>query len=214
MTAPKTARRMTPVDTGTLADLAAFEAGTALSQLNTEVDSLQRQIDRLTKELESSELRNIQLTEAKFVTFQVMIASQADKVALALEATEKAIDKAERATEKAIDKAEAANDKRFQSVNEFRAQLGDLITRLATLERVDLLHSQTQQRISEVNQNLQRQLDDQTKIISVLTNRVTAMEASARGAAGNVTKLIAMIGAMGVVITIVVVIANFASRAG
>lgn len=203
---------MTPVSAGSLADLAAFEAGASLAHLDTEINGLQRQIDRLQAELAESELRNTQLTEAKFVTFRVMIDSQADKVALALEATEKAIDKAERATEKAIDKAEAANDKRFQSVNEFRAQLGDLITRLATLERVDLLHSQTQQRISEVNQNLQRQLDDQTKIISVLTNRVTAMESSARGAAGNVNKLMAFIGAAVGLLTIVVIVANVLAR--
>lgn len=208
MTAPKSARRMTPVSAASLADLAAVEAVSALSQLNTEVDSLQRQIDRMSKELEQSELRNIQLTEAKFVTFQVMIASQADKVALALEATEKAIDKAERATEKAIDKAEAANDKRFASVNEFRAQLADMIARLATLERVDLLHAQTQQRINEVNENLQRQLNDHVKMNQVLSTRVTELESFARGAGANKNSIIASIGAVGVLIGILVVIMN------
>ncbi len=54
------------------------------------------------------------LTDAKFVTYRALIDSQAEKVALALTAAEKAITKAETATEK-----------RFESVNEFRATLSD-----------------------------------------------------------------------------------------
>jgi acyl transferase domain-containing protein len=54
------------------------------------------------------------LMEAKFVTFQVMVESQAEKVSLALAAADKAVTKAEDATEK-----------RFESVNEFRLTLSD-----------------------------------------------------------------------------------------
>ncbi len=63
------------------------------------------------------------LTDAKFVTFRTLVDSQAEKVALALSAAEKAISKAETATEK-----------RFDSVNEFRQtltdQAGQFITRM------------------------------------------------------------------------------------
>lgn len=59
------------------------------------------------------------LMEAKFVTFQVLVDSQAEKVALALSAADKAVSKAETATEK-----------RFESVNEFRASLADQATNL------------------------------------------------------------------------------------
>lgn len=54
------------------------------------------------------------LTDAKFVTFRTLIDSQADKVALALAASDKA-----------VSKAEVANEKRFESVNEFRKTLSD-----------------------------------------------------------------------------------------
>lgn len=54
------------------------------------------------------------LTDAKFVTFQTLVDSQADKVGLALDAAKEAITKAETATEK-----------RFDSVNEFRQTLSD-----------------------------------------------------------------------------------------
>ncbi len=61
------------------------------------------------------------LMEAKFVTFDVLVRSQAEKVALALTAADKAVTKAEMATEK-----------RFESVNEFRASLADQTTSLVT----------------------------------------------------------------------------------
>ena len=54
------------------------------------------------------------LTNAQFVTYRALIDSQAEKVALALTAADKAVTKAEIATEK-----------RFESVNEFRKTLSD-----------------------------------------------------------------------------------------
>lgn len=54
------------------------------------------------------------LTDAKFVTYRALIDSQAEKVALALASSDKAVGKAEIATEK-----------RFESVNEFRQTLSD-----------------------------------------------------------------------------------------
>lgn len=52
--------------------------------------------------------------DARFVTLQTVINAQKEMVALALAASDKAVTKAEIATEK-----------RFESVNEFRAQLQD-----------------------------------------------------------------------------------------
>ena len=54
------------------------------------------------------------LMRAEFVTHRALLDSQAEKVALALSASDKA-----------GDKADAATEKRFESVNEFRAQLDD-----------------------------------------------------------------------------------------
>jgi DnaJ-domain-containing protein 1 len=54
------------------------------------------------------------VTDAKFITFRTLVDSEAEKVALALNASDKA-----------VTKAEVANEKRFESVNEFRSQLND-----------------------------------------------------------------------------------------
>lgn len=66
------------------------------------------------------------LVDAKFVTFKMMVESQADKVALALAASDKA-----------VTKAEAATDKRFDGVNEFRSQLSDQASRFVTRDTFD-----------------------------------------------------------------------------
>lgn len=180
-------------------------AESALARLTAEIDALQRQLDRAWDEISRSEGRVTHLTDAKFVTYRTLIDSQAEKVALALEATEKAIGKAEAATSKAIDKAELANNDRFAAVNEFRAQLADLISRFATLERVDLLYNQTRQRIEEV----ERHMGDR---ITEISTRVTAIEQFARGVQGSRTGLYAAIGAAVGLIAIVVFVANLITK--
>lgn len=85
------------------------------------------------------------LMEAKFVTFQVLVSSQAEKVALALNAADKAVSKAEQATEK-----------RFESVNEFRASLADqsatLITRAEFISKVEAVA----EKLSDLTDRLNR----------------------------------------------------------
>jgi len=74
----------------------------------------------------SAELRRLaervdaveRLSEAKFVTLRTLGDLQAEKVALALESADKA-----------VSKAEAANERRFDSVNDFRGQLADQVSR-------------------------------------------------------------------------------------
>ena len=73
-----------------------------------------------------------ELTDAKFVTFRTLVDSQAEKVALALAAADKA-----------VTKAETAFEKRLEAINEFRAVLTDqqhrLITREEVVQRTDAL---------------------------------------------------------------------------
>lgn len=212
---------MEAAPTGSLADTAdsaivdaasMLTALAALATLSEQNVGLQRQVSRLRSEIEASEARGRDLTDAKFVTYRTLIDSQADKVKLALEATEKAIDKAERATEKAIDKAEAANDKRFESVNEFRAQLTDLIARFATLERVDLLYNQTRQRMDEINNHLDGRISDMGDRLGDMGNRITKIEEYARGAQGNKSGIYAAIGAAVGILTIVVIVISVFGR--
>ena len=85
------------------------------------------------------------LMEAKFVTFQVLVSSQAEKVKLALDAADKAVSKAEQATEK-----------RFESVNEFRASLADqsatLVTRTEFISKVEAVA----EKLSDLTDRLNR----------------------------------------------------------
>lgn len=175
-----------------------------VARLDERCLALQRQVTRLEVLLAESEHRITQLTDAKFVTYRTLIDSQAEKVALALEATEKAIDKAEVATSRAIEKESVANFDRFAKVNEFRAQQTELIARFATLERVDLLDRQANQRVEELNKNL-------TARIGELVQWRDRSEGQGQGVKENRNGIYAAIGAAGVLISIVVIIANLLS---
>lgn len=174
---------------------------------------LQRQLDRMAEAFAAyrrevadhqreSEARVTALTDAKFVTYRTLIDSQAEKVALALSATQSAINKAEIATSKALDKEAEANADRFAKVNEFRAQQSELITRFATLERVDLLYNQTRQRVEEINSNMLARLGE----LIEWRNRT---EGHTGGVKDNRTGIYAAIAAAVGVIAIIVFISNY-----
>ena len=55
----------------------------------------------------------------------------------ALAAAEKAVNAALAAADRAVQKAESASDKRFEAVNEFRAALQDMTSRLMTRDEVE-----------------------------------------------------------------------------
>lgn len=190
----------------------AADVGAALARLAEQTLALQRQINRMevvfTEQVHAalavqreSEARITALTDAKFVTYRTLIDSQADKVKLALEATEKAIGKAEVATSKAIEKESESNNDRFAKVNEFRAQQTELIARFATLERVDLLYAQSRQRLEEINANLQARIGE-------LVEWRNRTEGVGQGAKDNKNGIYAAIAAVGVLLTIIVVVAN------
>jgi hypothetical protein len=114
---------------------------------------------------------------------QAQIQAQADKVALALAAADKA-----------TIKADTANERRFESVNEFRAQLTDQAGTFMTRTEA----------VAMVERNAER--------IQELTDRLNRTEGRDTGSKDSKTGMYAAIGAIGVVITIVVVIANAVFR--
>jgi len=82
--------------------------------------------------------------------------AQESAVAAALTGQEKAIAAALSAAKEAVSKAEIASEKRFDSINEFRAQLRDqqntFMTRIETEQRIDSLAAQLnllQQRVDK-----------------------------------------------------------------
>ncbi|HEU4541762.1 MAG TPA: hypothetical protein VFR23_11610 [Jiangellaceae bacterium] len=88
------------------------------------------------------------LTEAKFVTYRSLIDLQAEKVALALTASDKA-----------ITKAEAATERRFELLNEFRAQSADWASRFATREATELANKQIRERMEQLSTDIEKEID-------------------------------------------------------
>ncbi len=66
------------------------------------------------------------------------------------EAQTKAIDAALLAAEKAVTKAETATERRFESVNEFRATLGDQAAKLATRLELDAANERVRELAARV----------------------------------------------------------------
>lgn len=142
------------------------------------------------------------LSKANFVTFEALMKSESDKVKLALDASDKAIATQNVVTDRALTKQEMATEKRFESVNEFRKQLADLIARFATLERVDLLFEQLSNSQREATKNTHDRIDridDTVKAIQIWQ--------------GNITGRLAVGGlVLTVVMAVVIFAANYATR--
>lgn len=136
-----------------------------------------------------------QLTDAKFVTFRALIDSQAEKVALALAASDKAVNKAELATEK-----------RFEAVNEFRGQLNDQAARL--LER-----REAEARFAAMGIQIDSTAYRGNERLAAVESRLDRIEATAAGARDKTSGIQANIGlylaVATVIITITVFLANY-----
>lgn len=76
--------------------------------------------------------------------------------ALAFINSDKAVQAALASAKEAVSKAEAATDKRFESVNEFRAQLNDQARLFLPRSEYDANHKALEQRVAEVNDRLNR----------------------------------------------------------
>jgi len=156
---------------------------------NIQLDSIDEKVIALDK-----------YTEAKFVTYRTLIDSQADKVALALEASEKA-----------IDKAEVATDKRFHSMNEFRKALTDLSDGMATRREVEAAVAELKSITAESNKQLaelRSRLDVGPAGLSSLQNQYASLKGQAAGSDITIGKIYAAVGAVGAILGILVLLAG------
>lgn len=106
---------------------------------------LREYTERLAEELAARIVALDALTDAKFVTYRTLIDSQAEKVALALAAADRA-----------IQKAEAATEKRFDNVNEFRKTLSDQAQDFVTRREYEVSRQSTVDRLGEVQGRLDK----------------------------------------------------------
>lgn len=139
-----------------------------------------------------------ELTDAKFVTFRTLVDSQADKVALALAAAKEAIDKAETATEK-----------RFDSVNEFRAQLSDQAGTFYP-------RKEAEQRLTDLREKIEIMTELRLADMKLVREQVILADAKLeerlmRLEHGN-ANMQGRMWALGVAMTLVIVLVNLAVR--
>ena len=143
-------------------------------------------LERLTRVEERYESIH-ELMEAKFVTFRTLIDSNEKQVKLALDAADKA-----------IGKSDAASEKRFDSVNEFRKLVNDVIT---TLVRQDYLEQALKARDDRIDRLEQRNRELELARSSGQGGQAKIVDQRAQLAAAAV--------AITLVITIVVFLANY-----
>jgi hypothetical protein len=105
-------------------------------------------------------------------------------------AQEKAVAAALAATKEAVIKAETATEKRFESVNEFRAQLADQTSTLMPRQEYTVQH---------------RALEDK---LTDLTNRINTSSGQVEGSKITMGKIYAAIAAVGAILAMIVLLAN------
>lgn len=103
---------------------------------------------------------------------------------------DKAVQAALIAAKEAVIKAETATEKRFESVNEFRAQLADQSNTLMPRQEYTVQHKALEDKLSDLN------------------TRVNVAEAAKKGSEVTIGKIYAAIGVVGVVLGTVVLLAN------
>lgn len=182
----------------------------ALARLAEQITGARAEIEQTRRVVESKIEALDRLTDAKFVTFRTLIDAQAEKVALALAAADKAVSKAETATEK-----------RFESVNEFRGQLNDQSRQFMPRSEADQLVQQLTQRVRELadaaagfmpRTEASVLFDRNGERIQEIADRLNRNDGQTTGAKDNKAGLYAALAILTSVIVAVVIVANFLAK--
>lgn len=112
---------------------------------------------------------------------EAALAARERALDLALAARDKAVDAEFTAQEKAVTKAETANEKRFESVNEFRAQLGDIISTMLPRTEANARINALEDKISDLktvvdkNQGIKKGAQDNWGMIVAAVGMIIAI---------------------------------------
>jgi hypothetical protein len=112
-------------------------------------EHLQRQVDDMRGLLQERYATQTKALDAAFL-------AQQTAMTVAFTAADKAVQAALEAAEKAVGKAEIAAEKRFDSVNEFRAQLADQATTFMPRAEAEAMVNRNSERIQEVTDRINR----------------------------------------------------------
>lgn len=168
--------------------------------ISSQRDYVNGRFEILTENLSSLD----RLTEAKFVTYRTLVDSQADKVSLALDASEKA-----------ITKAEIATDKRFEAINGLRAVLAEQSAQMATRRELEAFIVELKATISELQKQtseLRSRLDVGPAGLSTLQNQYSTMQGRTQGSDITMGKIYGAVGAVGAVLGILFLLVNGISK--
>lgn len=190
--------RLRGIDTAN--DVLAESVNRTPTDIQTVAAGLKNMFDIQLKGLDDKVTSLDKFTDAKFVTFRTLIDSQAEKVALALEASEKA-----------ILKKEEADNKRFDSANGDKKALADLSNTMATRREMEASVAELKSITSENNKQiseLRSRLDVGPAGLSSLQNQYSALQGRTAGSEITIGKVYGAIGAIGAVLGIIVLLAN------
>lgn len=149
------------------------------------------------------------------VEFHEHLVQVKDENRLALNAQEKAVAAAFNASAAAIEKADKANEKRFDSVNEFRGQLNDVINGLMPRTEAVARADANATRIAElavimatfVTRDEANALSTRNfERIQELTDRINRTEGRDRGVAQSWGVIVAVVMAVVAIATVVIII--------
>jgi hypothetical protein len=135
--------------------------------LNAEHQGLLRDVERLSvqvvanRELSETALSALaKMLDERYATsvkaLDAAFVAQQTAVATSFDASEKAVAAALLAAEKAVEKANVANDKRFDSVNEFRQQLGDMQTTLISRNEAEARFNDLTRQVGEIKSTVDK----------------------------------------------------------
>jgi hypothetical protein len=202
----------------TEASVSGWTVDTLHEHLLSTVNDVKREIDLVRNSFlqQHSDLREM-LNERYAIQTKALDATflaQQTAMRTALEAAEKAVQTALVSAEKAVAKAEVAAEKRFESVNEFRAQLTDQATTFLTRNEVDVrLNALSEKLDSEAKRNTTRVSDLELRIYATisdqdkrLTSRLDLLQGHTGGTTDSQTNF--RLNA-GTIIAIIAVIASF-----
>lgn len=162
-----------------------------LIESNKEISGLSDRLEKVTEATSGLD----RVTDAKFVTFRTLIDSQADKVALALAASNKAVDAAFQSSAAAILKAEAFNEKRF-----------DIITK--QIDELRAYQASDSGRASIADPAVENRLAEAINEIRSLRDSRSATEGKASGLNTGWGYLIAGVGLIVVVVNVIIALAS------
>ena len=125
------------------------------------------------------------ITDAKFVTYRTLLDSEAEKVKLALDANDKA-----------LSKADIGVEKRFEGVEQIRAQVNSQANMFVPRQESD-------QRFTALSARVDALIAGHDSMLADIKSRLDRTEGKSGGYATSGTALIAGIGAIATLITIV-----------